>query len=243
MKRVLLVVLGVVLVGGICLQAGAAELTAADVASAKGDGPDGKGNTDDDFFGFWFELRQPAGTFMRLSTATATMPDNERRNGIPGKVTGPIGSWLPNAADTDGWIFHTDWDGRGEGVWGDKKASVIMIHPCLHRKTAKGCVAISFAVSSAGEYAMKGRLTDCKLWCCGTGVKWRVEVARGGDRAQAVVAESQPFGDGVGDASVEIDVKNITVKQGQLIRLVIDPGRHYGCDMTKLENLVLTKVK
>ena len=214
--------------------------TPAEIADPNGDGPDGKGNTDDDTLGFWFELGHASDTFMRLNIATATMTEEQRKNGIPRKVTGPIGAWLPNRAETEGWIFSTDWDGRGEGVWGDKKANCILMHPYTE-KTAAGSVAMTFKVP-AGEYSMKAKLTDM-IVVGGDGVKWRVEVVKGGDKAAAATAESKPFGDKVGDASVELDVKSITVAEGQLIRLVLDPNNHWGADMTKIENLTVTRVK
>jgi len=224
--------------------------TPADIADPKGDGPDGKGNTDDDTLGFWFELGHASDTFMRLNIATVTMTEDQRKNGIrdpkarrghQGKVTGPIGAWLPNPADTEGWIFSTDWDGRGEGVWGDKKANCILMHPYTE-KAAAGSVAMTFKVP-AGEYSMKAKLTDLSIFPGGDGVKWRVEVVKGGEKAASPVAESKPFGDKVGDATVELDVKSITVAEGQLIRLVLDPNAHWGADMTKIENLTVTRVK
>ncbi|MHC4984220.1 MAG: GDSL-type esterase/lipase family protein, partial [Planctomycetota bacterium] len=97
------------------------ELTPADVANPKGDGPDGKGNTPDDTWQFWFELAHARQAFHRLSLATATMSAEQRQKGIPGKVDGPIAGNLPNPDDTEGWIFSTDWDGGYEGFWGDRK--------------------------------------------------------------------------------------------------------------------------
>ena len=49
------------------------KLTAKAVADPKGDGPDGKGNTIDDTWGFWFQLIH-APRYRRLDIATATMP-------------------------------------------------------------------------------------------------------------------------------------------------------------------------
>ncbi|MCE5280012.1 MAG: hypothetical protein ABFD92_18595 [Planctomycetaceae bacterium] len=221
--------------------------TPAEVADAKGDGPDGKGNGDDDTLGAWFELGHAAGTYMRLSLNTATMSADQRANGIrdprakrghQGKVRGPIGAWLPNPKDTEGWIFTTDWDGRGEGVWGDTKANCIIMHPYTE-KAAAGSVAMTFKVP-AGKYTLKAKATDMTV-TAGDGVKLRVEVAKGGEKAAAPVAE-KAFGD-KGDASIEFEAKGITVAEGQLIRLVLDPVAHWGADMTKIENLTLTRVK
>jgi len=215
------------------------ELMPADAAGPKGDGPDGQGNSPDDTWGFWFELAHSQGSYHRLNLATVAMPENQRKNGIPRKVTGPIGAWLPNPADTEGWIFSSDWDGRGEGVWGDKKAGCIFVHP-YNEKVYAGKIAITCRLP-AGEYALSAKLTDM-LVVGGDGVRWMVEVADGGTRAKPL-AEGQPFGDKVGPASVDVDVKGIKVEKGQLIRFVIDPNNHWGADMTRIENLKITRIK
>ncbi|MCE5325201.1 MAG: hypothetical protein LLG01_02180 [Planctomycetaceae bacterium] len=220
--------------------------TPAEVADPKGDGPDAKGNTDDDTLGAWFELGHAAGTYMRLSLNTATMSADQRANGIrdpkarrghQGKVRGPIGAWLPNPKDTEGWIFMTDWDGRGEGVWGDTKANCIIMHPYTE-KTNAGSVAMTFKVP-AGEYSLKCKATDMTVTTA-DGVKLRVEVAKGGEKGASVAEKA--FGD-KGEASIEFEAKSITVADGQLIRLVLDPVAHWGADMTKIENLTITRVK
>ncbi len=74
-------VIVVVLFGASTITFGA-ELTFADVRGAEGDGPDGKGNTADDTWQFWFELAHARGTFRPFTIHTTTMPKNQRKNGI-----------------------------------------------------------------------------------------------------------------------------------------------------------------
>lgn len=79
-------------------------LTPAVVLNAKGDGPDGKGNTADDTWQFWFELAHAKGVMAPLRLHTTTMTESQRKNGIPRKVRGPIGKFLPHPNDSEGWI-------------------------------------------------------------------------------------------------------------------------------------------
>jgi len=173
------------------------ELKAADAADPKGDGPDGKGNTPDDTWGFWFELAHTQGRYHRLDLSTATMPAGQKQRGIPRKVRGPVGAYLPNPKETEGWIYHSDWDGRFEGIWGDKKAGGVVVHP-YNEKAYAGKMAITCRLP-AGVYAVSAKVTDLNTFG-GDVIAWRVEVAEGGQRGQ-IVAESKPFGDKVGAAS------------------------------------------
>ncbi|MDP7290325.1 MAG: hypothetical protein QGH94_20250 [Phycisphaerae bacterium] len=77
-------------------------LTVAAVANHKGDGPDGKGNTADDTWRFWFQLIHARGEYRPLDIATATMSPKQKKSGIRRKVRGPIGSMLPNPKKTEG---------------------------------------------------------------------------------------------------------------------------------------------
>ncbi len=215
------------------------ELTPADVASATGDGPDGKGNTPDDTWGFWFELAHAQGNFMRLNLATAALSAQVRAKGIPRKVWGPIGAYVPNPKDTEGWIFGSDWDGRYEGVWGDKKDNCIIIHP-YNEKVYAGKMAITCRLP-AGVYAVSAKVTDINV-AGGDGISWRVEVANANLRDK-LIAASKPFGDKAGPASVTVDVKAVPVKTGQLVRFVIDPNKHWGADMTRITGLKIKRVK
>ena len=80
----------------------AVELTPAAVADTKGDGPDGKGNTADDTWQFWFQLVRSQ-QYRRLDLATAALPEAQRKAGIRDesakrgkqKVMGPIGATCP----------------------------------------------------------------------------------------------------------------------------------------------------
>jgi len=42
----------------------------------------------------------------------------------------------PNLADTQGRIYHSDWEDRFEGVWGDAKAGQVLALECLFEGSA-----------------------------------------------------------------------------------------------------------
>jgi len=216
---------------------GAVELKVGDVYNAKGDGPDGKGNTADDTWGFWFELAHSKGKYARLDLHTTKLSEQQRKKGIPRKVTGPIGSWLPNPNDTEGWIYHSDWDGRFEGAWGDKKAKQVILYPYVE-KGAHCAVAVTYKAPSAGKYTVSGKVTDLQVhpqFKQHDGASWRLEVADGGNRGKQI-AKGGPFGDGHGRPdSADVKAEAFEVEKGKLIRLVIHPNKWWGSDMTKVE--------
>jgi hypothetical protein len=234
-----------------------AELTPEYVADPKGDGPDGRGNTEDDTWQFWFELAHARKSYHRLDLATKTMPEDQRKNGIfdpkarrghQKKVTGPIASRLPNPADTEGWIFRSDWDGRNEGFWGDLKAKQVLAHPFVE-KMSHCAVAVSFRVPADGTYDVSGRLTDMNVVNMPplNGILWQIEVAReytGSESPEAykVAAKGGPIGDKQGPDSAEIGAAGVECRKGDLIRLVIDPNGQWGTDLTKVE-LKIKRVK
>ena len=213
------------------------ELKVSDVQNAKGDGPDGKGNTDDDTWGFWFELAHKKGQYARLDLHTTKMSEAQRKNGIKGKVTGPIGSRLPNPQDTEGWIFHSDWDGRFEGVWGDKKADQVIMYPYVE-KGSHGAVAVTYKVPVTGKYTVSGKVTDIQVqpeYEQHDGITWMVEAANGGAKGK-LLGKGGPIGDGHGRPdSGEFKVEKASLEAGELIRLVIHPNKWWGSDMTKVE--------
>lgn len=234
--------IGVLSLGLGVSRASADELRAADVLNLKGDGPDGRGNTDDDTWGFWFEVVHNK-QFQRLSLATASLTAEQRKDGIrdpkakrgAGKVRGPIASMLPNGADLDGWMFHRDWDGRFEGVWADKKTSTVMVHPYAE-KSAHCAVAITYRVSKAGKYVVKGKLTDLVVNTAPPhdGALWRVEHVAG---AKATLLKSGgPVGDGKGPESAAFDIPGTALNPGDLVRLVIHPNRWWGTDLTRIDS-------
>ncbi|MCE9546419.1 MAG: hypothetical protein K8T25_12995 [Planctomycetia bacterium] len=227
-----------------------------DVTNAKGDGADGKGNTDDDTWGFWFQLADSPSAYHRLDLNTTTMTTDQRQHGIrdphsrkghQGKVAGPIAGSLPNSADTEGWIFHSDWDGRFEGVWGDKKANVVMMHPFVE-KHFHGGVAISYRVPATGEYTITGKLKDLQPLPPGPksdGVTWLVDVAEGG-KQPTVLKKGEPFGDGAEGGrsnSAEFKIENVKLGGGRHVRLVILPNAWWGADLTAIESFKIEKVK
>lgn len=224
-----------------------AELTAAVVRDLTGDGPDQKANTADDTWGFWFELVHAGGTYARLNLATATIPQEQREKGITEpkarkghqkKVQGPIAGRLPNPKDSEGWIFHSDWDGRFEGVWGDAKANQVLMYPYVE-KGSHGCVAVTYLVPVTGKYRVTGKVTDLEVapqFPQHDGASWIVEVAPRDGGKGAEIAAGGPFGDGGGRPdSTEIKAGPFDVRQGQTVRFVIHPKKWWGSDLTKVE--------
>ncbi len=209
------------------------ELRVEHVRNAKGDGPDGKGNTADDTWQFWFELAHQRGHFARLATYSTSIP----KAGIPRKVRGPIASMLPNPDDSEGWIFHRDWDGRFEGFWGDKKAAQILAYPYVE-KTSHCAVAVTYKVPKDGTYDITGGLTDLQVqpqFKQHDGVELVLQFADEGKPIK-LIARGGPFGDGNGRPdSVNFQALNVAAKKGQLIRLEIQPRQWWGSDLTRID--------
>jgi len=212
-------------------------LKARDVYHHKGDGPDGKGNTADDTWQFWFELAHAKRRYARLSLHTATMSAQQKAKGIRRKITGPIASWLPNPKDTEGWIYKSDWDGRFEGIWGDKKAKQVIMYPYVE-KGSHGSVALSYKVPATGSYTVWGKVTDLKVapqFRQHDGFTWKIEVADGAKVGKAI-KKWGPIGDGKGRPdSMNFKVEKLSVEKGKLIRFVCHPNKWWGSDMTKVE--------
>ena len=210
------------------------ELKVEHVRNAKGDGADGKGNTADDSWQFWFELAHQRGQFARLATYSTSIP----KTGIPRKVRGPIASLLPNPDDTEGWIFHRDWDGRFEGFWGDAKASQLIAYPYVE-KTSHCAVAVSYKVPKDGAYDITGGLTDLQVlpqFKQHDGVEWVLQLADDGKPGKTI-GRGGPFGDGNGRPdSVTFQHRNVAAAKGQLIRLEIHPRKWWGSDMTRIDS-------
>jgi len=226
-------------------------LKPADVANHKGDGPDGKGNTADDTWGFWFQLMHAREEYRRLDIATAAMSPKQRSGGIRRKVRGPIGSMMPNPKQTEGWIYHSDWDGRFEGFWGDSKAGEVLAHP-YNEKTVGGAVAVTCKAPDNGTYCISAKITDVSVAKIKhrslTGVKWSLDVvATKGPNAIVRVSKALkrggPIGDTLGPASAEFSVESVVLKKGQLIRLMIDPNRSWGGDLTRIDYFKVARVK
>ncbi|MCE5327594.1 MAG: GDSL-type esterase/lipase family protein [Planctomycetaceae bacterium] len=222
------------------------ELTPEAVRDVQGDGPDRKGNTADDSWGFWFELVHAGNTFQRLDLATQTMSADQRQNGIVDlkakrgqkKVQGPIASKLPNPKDSEGWIFHSDWNGCFEGAWGDVKGKQVILYPYVE-KNSHGAVAVTYLAPATGKYKVSGKVTDLQVqpeYAQHDGVTWKLEVAPHDGGKGVEIARGGPIGDGKGRPdSGEIKAEPAAVRQGQDIRLVIHPNKWWGSDMTKVE--------
>ncbi|MHC4983553.1 MAG: hypothetical protein ACYTF6_10395 [Planctomycetota bacterium] len=249
-KRTLLVAAYLIAALGIC---GCATTKVAlepdDVLSVSGDGPDGQGNTADDTWGFWFQLINMQ-EYRRLDIATASMTPEQRKDGIPRKVQGPIGAYMPNAGDTEGWIYHSDWDGRYEGVWGDRKAGQVIAHP-YNEKTDGGAMAITYKVPADGTYVISAKVTDLAVNKSGhkmmTGIDVSIDVVAAADAqtkpAEQVLAGPEPVGDAVGPESREIKTEKAKLTKGKLVRLVIDPRKWWGADMTRIDYFKIERVR
>lgn len=214
--------------------AGVADTLTADlVRSAKGDGPDGKGNTSDDTWQFWFELAHKRGSFERLDTHSKSVP----KEGIAKKITGPIAGLLPNPADSAGWILHRDWDGRFEGVWGDSKTGNVLLYPYVE-KNAHMAVAVSYTVPADGPHDISGSLTDLQVapdFKQHDGVEWTIEIVEAGKAARQV-GKGGPLGDGHGRPDRDrFHIQAVELKKGQLVRLCVHPRKWWGTDLTRIE--------
>ena len=221
---------------------GPLELTFEAAANPKGDGPDGKGNTADDTWQFWFRLMH-APEYRRLDRHSSQIP-----KGVRGKVRGPVASMTPNPGRTQGWIYHRDWDGRFEGVWGDAKSRQVLVHP-YNEKTVGGNVAITCAAPTAGLYAILGKVTDLNV-AAGhvslTGITYLLEVCAGGEKAigkAEKVLSSGKVGDKAGPESGAFKVEEVALKKGQFVRLVIDPNKSWAGDMTRIEGFLIVPTK
>jgi hypothetical protein len=211
----------------------AAELKLDDVASAKGDGPDGKGNTADDTWQFWFELAHKPGEFRRFTRHSSQIP----AAGIPRKVTGPPAGLLPNPKETTGWVLHTDWDARYEGIWSDKKTGELLAHPYVEKR-AHMAVAITYLVSADGVYTISGGVTDVQVkpeFAKHDGIIWKIEIAKEGAVVKKL-GQGKPVGDGHGrPESDKFNFPDVKLSKGQLVRLVIHPNKWWGQDLTRID--------
>ncbi len=217
------------------------KLTPAAVRNTAGDGPDTKGNTNDDTWQFWLQIMHDRKLFIRLDLATELQTDEVRKNGIRRKVWGPLGSTLPNPKDSEGWIYHSDWDGKREGVWGDTKAKQVLVVP-YQEKADGGAIAVTYQVPADGEYIISGKATDLEVdkeHKAATGAKVLVDIAnRAGKNIRTgtqVIVKPKAFGDKLGPESVEFKSEKVTLKKGQLVRLVIDPVKVAYKDLTAVE--------
>jgi len=219
----------------------AGKLTPAVVRTSKGDGPDGVGNTRDDTWQFWFQIMHDKNLYLKLSKATEALSEEIRKNGIKRKVWGPIGSTLPNPEHSEGWIYHSDWDGKREGVWGDVKAGQVLVVP-YQEKADGGAICITYRIPADGKYAVTGKATDLevdKTHRMATGARVFVDITSTKDgkthRTGKRIVKPVAFGDKLGPVSVEFKSDPVTLKTGQLVRLVIDPVKVAYRDVTAVE--------
>jgi len=223
------------------------ELTPDVILDTKGDGPDGTANTDDDTWGFWLQLAHDPDAFARLGPHTRTLSAAQRAGGIRGKVRGPIAGALPNPADTHGWIFGTDWDGRFEGIWADTKAKQVLMAPYVE-KHFHGAVAVTYRVPATGRYVISGKVTDTAVVpgiASLDGVTVWVQVAAPKTKA-VMLAKIGPVGDGgKGNKrpnTVEFETDKTTIGGGRWIRFVIHPNANWGTDTTRIDYFKIRRV-
>jgi hypothetical protein len=237
----LLVAISLILGAGANPDGDIVELSIEHVRDLKGDGPDGRGNTADDTWQFWFELVRPKDKFLRLDIATKKMPKAQRRNGIPGKVTGPIGKFLPNPQDTEGWLYHSDWDGRMEGAWGDKKTGKVMLHPYVE-KGAHCAVALTYKIPRTGRYRITGEVTDGQVVKHPKHKGFLCKVATGRIDGKFMVIDREltgigPIGDKVGPDSGKFEVKEARLDKGSLLVVYVHPNGWWGTDLMVIDSL------
>jgi hypothetical protein len=125
----------------------------------------------------------------------------------------------------------------------------VIVHPYVE-KNSHCNVAVSFRVPADGTYEVSATLADLNVvdMPALTGILWQIEVARewtGDDSPEAytIAAKGGPIGDKKGPDSAAIEAKGVACRQGDLIRLVIDPNGQWGTDMTTIDGLRITRVK
>lgn len=223
-------------------------LTPEVAANPHGDGPDGKGNTGDDTWQFWLQIIHDRNLFIHLDLATKIQPDAIRQNGIRRKVWGPLGKSLPNPEQTEGFIYHSNWNGQREGVWGDSKAKQVLVVP-YQEKGDGGALAVTCTIPAAGKYLISGKATDLEVDTehkFSDGIRVSVEVTDTGNgktirRMRKVLVKPIAFGD-KGPGSVEFKSDPVAIEKGQLVFVMIDPVKIAYKDLVALE-LKITPVK
>jgi hypothetical protein len=190
-------------------------LKAADIVLRGGDGADSLGNTADDTWQFWYE-EVVNRDFHRLNSYY----DNKR---------------------FEGWSLDHDMDTKYEGVWANQKTGAIFIHPYVEKSDHRG-MALSCRVKTAGVYRIRGALTDVEVDSDAPkhdGISWRVDVARAGEIGRKV-GNGGPIGDGHGRPdSATFAIDSVTLKAGDMVRLVILPNKWWGRDLTRIDEFTI----
>ena len=208
--------------------AGPGVLTAAVIADTKGDGPDGKANTADDTWQFWFQY------------------DTRGGYGVLGVYTkGP--EEVPDGKNVEGWVYSmtADWSPEFEGVWGNTKDGKIHVHPYTHHGF-HASLAITYKVPEDGVYNISGGITDVIVFKQPPhdGVIWIVEVLTDGKAASGKeLGRGQPIGDTNEKDATTFSIEKASLKKGELVRFVIDPNRWWGTDMTRIDSFKVQKAK
>ena len=105
-----------------------------------------------------------------------------------------------------------------------------------------GAICVTYKVPADGEYIVSGKATDLEIdkeHKLATGAKVLVDVVAARDgksirTGKQVLVEPMPFGDKLGPESVEFKSDKVTLKKGQLVRLVIDPVKVAYKDVTRV---------
>ena len=193
------------------------KLKASDITNPRGDGPDGRGNSGDDTWQFWYE--------------EVVHRDFHRLN-----------SYYRHSFN--GWSHNHNMETEIEGIWGEPKTGIIYIHPYAGRNDHRA-IALTWTVPKTGVYTITGEVTDVmidKPSGKADGIIWRIERATDGKRGK-LLKRGGPVGDGVGPPSAKFSVENVKLKRGELLRLVVDPNGHSHHDMTKIDSFEIREVK
>ncbi len=204
-------------------------LQPAEVCDPSGSGPDGVGNSQDDPWQFWYE--DPSGrSFRRLNIYVDNIYQDEH-----GRVD--------QQRSLQGWSHDRLLDMRYEGVWANPHTGVVLVHPYA-QNNRHYAVAVSYRVPQSGRYNINAELTDAAVvkFRLHDGIRWRVERALGG-AAGRVLSRGGPIGDRLGPESQRITIRAVQLNQGDLVRLVIDPGRWWGTDETRIDSFHIRRVK
>jgi len=242
------------IVAALLLMAGtaawAAELKATDIANEKGDGPDGKANTADDTWQFWYQYdtRSGYGCFGTYCKQPKGVAD---------------------AKNVEGWVYSMteDWSPDFEGIWGNKSNGQMHAHPYTHHGL-HASVAITYKVPEDGEYNISGGIADmlvikkspdgvaktvqtpdgrtivytAKQPKNEDGVIWIVEVVTDGKAASGKeLGRGKPIGDTNEKDSTTFSIEKASLKKGDLVRFVIDPNKWWGTDMTRIDSFKIEK--
>jgi hypothetical protein len=215
-------------------------LTAAVITNDKGDGPDGKGNTADDTWQFWFQFdtRSGYGVLSVYKKGPTQAPDGQN-------VAGWVYSDSRSVSRHGRVSPAADWSPEYEGVWGNTKNGQMHVHPYTHHGL-HASLAITYKVPEDGVYNISGGITDVIVLkkAPQDGVIWIVETVTDGKAAKGTeLGRGNPIGDTNEKDSTTFTIEKASLKKGELVRFVIDPNKWWGTDMTRIDYFRVEKAK